>query len=306
MGTDPGFLDESMPVSELASAFDVAAEISASRGMAPVSAVWKAKRAFGVGSEKRLKVAVELIHGSIMEIIKEKRKGMEMKLVHNDLLSRLIQGGQSNEVIRDMVISFIMAGKDTTSSALTWFFWLLSCNPNVEKEVVREVMQAKEVIGYQELKEMKFLEASLCESMRLYPPVVWDSKHAAGDDQMPDGTRVGGGDRVTYFPYGMGRMEKLWGEDRNEFKPCRWLVGDRREVAPVSPYKFSVFQAGPRVCLGREMAFVQMKYVAAALLRRFKLRRVDKELPVLVPLLTSHMAGGLNMVVEERVDLLRN
>lgn len=310
LGTDPCLLNEEMPSAELASAFDIAAEISARRGMAPVSAVWKLKRALGVGSEKHLKVAVELIHGIIMEIIKERKKKIHdkqmemMKIDQNDLLSRLIQGGHSNEVIRDMVISFIMAGKDTTSSALTWFFWLLSCNPNVEQEIVKEVtMHGKgEQIGYQELKEMKFLEASLCESMRLYPPVVWDSKHAARDDKLPDGTPVRKGDRVTYFPYGMGRMERLWGKDWEEFRPWRWMAGDnRKEVVPVSPYKFSVFQAGPRVCLGKEMAFVQMKYVAATVLRRFKLRRVDDQPPVLVPLLTSHMAGGLNMMVEERV-----
>ena len=59
--------------------------------------------------------------------------------------------------------------------------------------------------------------------MRLYPPVAWDSKHAGGADVLPDGTHVGKGDRVTYFPYGMGRMEALWGKDCCEFKPERWF-----------------------------------------------------------------------------------
>lgn len=304
LGTDPGFLDPSLPTSEFADAFDVASGISARRGAALVSATWKLKRAFGVGSERRLRASIQLIHGSVMSLIRRrKEEGVE----RGDLLSRLISGGHSEEVIRDMVISFMMAGRDTTSAALTWFFWLMSRHPDMEKEVVEEVVNRAKGrrLEYQELKEMKFLEACLCESMRLYPPVAWDSKHAAGADVLPDGTKVRRGDRVTYFPYGMGRMERLWGKDWMEFEPRRWLAAEGKEVAKVSAYKFAVFQAGPRVCLGKEMAFIQMKYIAAAVLRRFELRRAggEKRPPVLVPLLTAHMAGGLKMAVRERREL---
>ncbi|KAJ8491914.1 hypothetical protein OPV22_013635 [Ensete ventricosum] len=137
--------------------------------------------------------------------------------------------------------------------------------------------------------------------MRLYPPVVWDSKHAASDDVLPDGTRIREGDRVTYFPYGMGRMERLWGGNCLEFDYRRWL-SESGEVVRESPFKFPVFQAGPRICLGKEMAFLKMKYIAAAVLGEFALRRVESERqkPTLVPMLTAHMAGGLQMVVETR------
>ncbi|KAG1370114.1 cytochrome P450 94B3 [Cocos nucifera] len=310
LGTDPGFLDPSLPMSDLAAAFEVASGISARRGAALVSAVWKVKRAFGVGSEGRLRASVKLIHESVMAIIRRRKEeaAADKRVERSDLLSRLISGGHSDEVIRDMVISFVMAGRDTTSAALTWFFWLMSCHPDIEQEVVKEVTtchESRELDRYQELKEMKFLEACLCETMRLYPPVAWDSKHAAGDDVLPDGTDVRRGDRVTYFPYGMGRMERLWGKEWKEFEPRRWMAAEGSEVARVSAYKFAVFQAGPRVCLGKEMAFVQMKYIAAAVLRRFELRRAggERRPPVLVPLLTAHMAGGLKMVVGERREL---
>lgn len=119
-----------------------------------------------------------------------------------------------------MVISFVMAGRDTSSAALTWFFYLLSHHPDVESKVVSEVLELlkpatttddgndEEVTIFRSLKQMKFLEACLMETMRLYPPVVWDSKHASSSDVLPDGTFVGKGDRVTYFPYGMGRMKE--------------------------------------------------------------------------------------------------
>ncbi|KAK9271981.1 hypothetical protein L1049_002350 [Liquidambar formosana] len=74
LGTDPCCLDPSSPTSPMARAFDVASEICARRGAAPVFAVWKIKRAFGVGSEKRLKNAVEEVHADIKEIIRNKKK----------------------------------------------------------------------------------------------------------------------------------------------------------------------------------------------------------------------------------------
>ncbi|KAK3033483.1 hypothetical protein RJ639_033087 [Escallonia herrerae] len=70
----------------------------------------------------------------------------------------------------------------------------------------------------------------------------------------------------------MGRMENLWGKDRLEFRPDRWFVepneGKRGELKKESLFKFPVFQAGPRVCLGKELALIQMKYVVASILKR--------------------------------------
>lgn len=237
-------------------------------------------------------------------------------------MTKLLEGGHDEIMVRDMVISFIMAGRDTTSAAMTWLLWLLSKNPSQEDLIVKGV---KEVLGgknkddefelmrsfdYEGLKEMKYLKACLCESMRLYPPVAWDSKHAANNDVLPDGTRVGKGDRVTYFPYGMGRMEALWGKDWNEFKPERWFEepieegGNNNEgvLKYVSPYKFSVFQAGPRVCLGKDMAFIQMEYVVASILNQFEIRPVSIDQPVFVPFLTAYMDGGFNVRVHKRVQ----
>lgn len=211
-----------------------------------------------------------------------------------------------------MLISFIMAGRDTTSAAMTWFFWLLSRYPNTENDLVKEIKKFKPkettTLNYESLKELTFLKASLNECMRLYPPVAWDSKHATCDDTLPDGTKVLAGDRVTYFPYGMGRMETLWGKDWFEFRPDRWFVeeglekneGGRLIMREVCPFKFPIFQAGPRVCLGKEMAFVQMKYVVASILSRFEIRVVSPEKPVFVPLLTAHMAGGLKVLLSKR------
>ncbi|CAA7404704.1 unnamed protein product [Spirodela intermedia] len=301
LGMDPGCLEPSMPESPLASALDTASGICASRGAAPVPAVWKLKRALGIGSERVLREKMAIIHNSIMELINRRKEGqLDGTVIGDDFLSKLISAGYAEEEVRDMVISFIMAGKDTTSSALTWLFWLLSRYPDVEQKLVEEATKRKGSLDYQTLKEMTWLEACLYESMRLYPPVAWDSKHAAGDDVLPDGIPVSSGDRVTYFPYGMGRMESLWGEDAAEFRPSRWLDREKKETVKMSAFKYPVFQGGPRVCLGKEMAFIQMKYVVVSVLRRFQLRPVSSVEPVFVPLMTAHMAGGLRAVVSWR------
>lgn len=298
LGTDEQCLDMSRPVPAIVNAFDRATGISAKRAIAPLFLAWKAKRLFNVGSEKQLKEAVEMVHAWVSNIIRNKN----LDNSDTDLLSRLLLAGHGEEVVRDMVVSFIMAGRDTTSAAMTWLFWLLTKHPKAEEALINEVTSLSETASsgyaYDDLKDMKYLKACLCESMRLYPPVAWDSKHAAAPDVLPDGTPVRKGDRVTYFPYGMGRMEELWGKDRLEFKPDRWLQNG--ELKPVSPFKFPVFQAGPRMCLGKEMAFIQMKYVVATVLKRFEFRPASENQPVFVPLLTAHMAGGLQVYVRER------
>ncbi|CAM8985116.1 unnamed protein product [Rhodiola kirilowii] len=309
LGFDPCLLDpdsDALPVNELGRAFDAASMICAMRGAAAMPLVWKVKRAFGIGSEGELKRAVKKIHDPVMEQIRLKKKLLGNGTGNGtDFLSRLISTGEDDdELIRDTAISFIMAGRDTTSAAMTWLFWLLSRHLDEEKRILTEVgttfdMNSNEHDLFDSMKEMRVLKACLCETMRLYPPVAWDSKHAMKGDTLPDGTVVQRGDRVTYFPYGMGRMEALWGEDWAEFKPDRWLV-EPETLNRVSPYKYPVFQGGPRVCLGKEMAFVQMKYVVGSVLMRFELKSVGLEAKVFVPMLTAHMAGGLSVLVQRR------
>jgi len=325
-------LDLSVPIPPLIEAFDAAAAISAKRSTAPLHTLWKLKRALNVGSEKKLKQAIRTVHAVIGDVIEAKQKSRtasreeRSNQQQKDLLSRFLSAGYRAEVVRDMAISFIMAGRDTTAAAMTWLFYLLSAvDPTAREEIRAELAWAATHVddsshgpcpgqlGYEALrKDMKYLQACLCETMRLYPPVAWDSKHALHDDVLPDGTKVNEGDRVTYFPYGMGRMETIWGKDRFEFRPDRWFDQTGRDDQPVqggekskrfkmrSPYEFPVFQAGPRVCLGKEMAFIQMKYVVASVISRFDFEPVCSDPPVFVPLLTAHMAGGFKVRVKER------
>ncbi|GAB2223669.1 hypothetical protein Drorol1_Dr00004407 [Drosera rotundifolia] len=305
LGTDPRCLYLSRPSPPLVQAFETAAQICAARAAAPIYAVWKIKRALNIGSEKKLREAVRIVHSSVEDIIVNKKNhSMSGDGQESDLLSRLLSAGNGDEIVRDMVVSFIMAGRDTTSAAMTWLFYSLSRDPSVKEKILNEVKTTTLSSDYDSLKSMKYLHACLCETMRLFPPVAWDSKHAARDDVLPDGTKVKKGNRVTYLPYGMGRMETIWGDDWFEFKPDRWFEdspqGDDKVLKSVSPYVFPVFQAGPRVCLGKEMAFMQMKYVVTMILKRFEFQPVSLEPAIFVPYLTAQMAGGFKIRVKRR------
>ncbi|KAL0016347.1 hypothetical protein SO802_003416 [Lithocarpus litseifolius] len=313
-GFDPAYLLPSLPQAKFALAFEDGVRISSERFSAVHPVFWNFKKLLNIGSEKRLKNAISEVREFALNIVKEKKQrlGEKESLDSVDLLSRFLSSGHSDEnFVTDIVISFILAGRDTTSAALTWFFWLLSKNPEIESEILNEINEKSEAPVFDEVKDMVYTHASLCESMRLYPPVPINGKEAVNDDVLPGGTVVKKGMRVIYFPYAMGRLEMLWGSDWAEFKPERWLQKEEESWKFVGRdwYTYPVFQAGPRICLGKEMAFLQMKRVVAGVLRRFKVvpafeEGVNHE-PEFVSYLTSKMKGGFPVKIVER-DHLRH
>ncbi|XP_058207357.1 cytochrome P450 94A1-like [Rhododendron vialii] len=314
-GYDPASLVPSLPMVKFVESFEEAIRITSRRFDYVHPLLWRAKRCLNLGSEKNLRKAVDEVRKFAKEIIKEKKQLLNEKseIDSFDLLSRFLSSGHSDEeFVTDIVVSFILAGRDTTSAALIWFFWVVSNHPNVEKEILREIHEKSEAPIFEEVKDMVYTHASLSESMRLYPPVPIDGKESTVDDMLPDGTFVKKGTSVVYHPYAMGRSEKIWGEDWSEFKPERWLERDhdaargggegKWSFVGRDPYAYPVFQAGPRVCLGKVMAFLQMKRVVAGVLRRFRVVPAFEEGkgPVYVMAMTAHMDGGFPVRIERR------
>uniref|UniRef100_J3M6P1 Cytochrome P450 n=1 Tax=Oryza brachyantha TaxID=4533 RepID=J3M6P1_ORYBR len=253
------------------------------RALTPLTFVQKLRRLLNVGNSRRLREAVDVIDDYAMSVVESKMARREDG--DPDLLSRFKaamdeeDGGElgamfptpegKRRLLRDVVVSFVLAGKDTTSSALTWFFWLLAANPRCDRRVRDEVSRSPDG----DVKGMHYLHAAITEAMRLYPPVPFNGRVAVADDVLPGGAAVRAGWFANYSAYAMGRMEKLWGDECLMFSPERWLQvgdgdGDAGEFVGVDAARYPVFHAGPRVCLGKEMAYVQMKTVAAAVLRR--------------------------------------
>lgn len=298
-------IDDPLGLARLAEAFDVASRLSSERALSPSWLVWKYKRFFNIGPEKKLKDAIRKVNVLAENIMKERRKKGFHK---SDLLSRFMGSLSDDKYVRDIVVSFLLAGRDTVASGLTMFFYLMARNPLAEARLLDEINRVMSgstsriaIPSIEEMKEMHYLQAALHETLRLYPPVQMDSKFAKNDDVLPDGTRVKKGTRVAYHPYAMGRMENLWGPDCLEFKPERWL--DNHGVfIPENPYKYPVFQAGVRVCLGRDMALLSMKVVAVALVKRFHIKLADSNwVPHFVSGLSASLKGGMSVVVTERL-----
>ncbi|XWS76297.1 hypothetical protein CRYUN_Cryun01aG0163600 [Craigia yunnanensis] len=141
-GFDLGCLLPSLPQAQFAGAFEDATYISSERFRSFLSIAWKIKRFFNIGSEKRLKIAISQVCDFAKKIVREKKQELADKfsLESVDLLSRFLSSGHSDEnFATDIVISFILAGRDTTSAALTWFFWLIYKNPEVEKKFSKKL-----------------------------------------------------------------------------------------------------------------------------------------------------------------------
>lgn len=329
-GVDPGWLDpnnamDKSQISSFATAFDYAVEVASNRFMSPLPAIWKMKRLLNIGEEKKYKEVLEVINDYAINIITSKEKIYQNKEGKEaeqkmDLLSRfMISFGfhdqdEKRNFLRDIVISFILAGKDSTSTALTWFFWLIAGHPRYDRLIYEELVKIISVstsnspgcLTYDELKKLHFLQAALSEALRLFPPVPINSRLTLSNDTLPDGTFVGKGWFADYSAYAMGRMEKLWGADCREFKPERWLDGDGT-FQPCDQLKYPVFHYGPRMCLGKDMANVQMKCVAAALLYEFQIVAMDGggcqenmlNPPYTLSLLLK-MKGGLHVRLKRR------
>ncbi|KAH9295606.1 hypothetical protein KI387_039194 [Taxus chinensis] len=298
-GVEIGTLASSLPDVPFASAFDRCNAVCASRYFDPF---WKLKKRFNIGSEGKLKQDIRLLDNFTYDLIQKRKKIIQDEEVKSksDLMSRFLLMAKENSEfyddrkLRDAVLNFVIAGRDSTAVTLSWLLWLLSKNPRAEEIIVQELRNIQrftnssidedddcrfqkysELLTYDVLTNgMHYLHAAITETLRLYPAVPLDGKTAVRDDVLPDGTRIGKGNVINYVPYAMGRMHRVWGHDALEFKPERWLNEDGI-FQPQSPFKFTAFQAGPRICMGKDSAYLQMKMAAALLLRFFRFELLE-------------------------------
>ncbi|XP_074588363.1 cytochrome P450 86A22-like [Curcuma longa] len=316
-GKDPETLAPELPENAFAAAFDRATEASLRRFIFP-EMVWRLKKWLRVGMEATLAQSVARVDGYLSAIIKARKlelgDGGGGGRSYDDLLSRFMKKGEyADSFLQHVVLNFILAGRDTSSVALCWFFWLVSVHPAVERRVMAELVAVltesrggdpgewlAAPLAFEELDRLVYLKASLSETLRLYPSVPEDSKYVVSDDVLPDGTFVPAGSSITYSIYSAGRMKSVWGDDCLEFRPERWLSPDGERFEPHDSFKFVAFNAGPRICLGKDLAYLQMKSVAASVLLRHRLKvaaghRVEQKMS-----LTLFMKDGLRMNVFDR------
>ncbi|XP_021891766.1 cytochrome P450 86A1 [Carica papaya] len=314
-GKDPETLSPEFPENPFAVAFDTATEATLQRLLYP-GFLWRLKKLFDFGGEKRLRESLLVVEDYMNQAISARKNSPSDDLLSRFMKKRDIDGNAfPTPVLQRIALNFVLAGRDTSSVALSWFLWLLMNHPEIEKKVVHEISTVlretrgenpgkwvEEPLTFDEADKLVYLKAALAESLRLYPSVPQDFKYVVNDDVLPDGTPVPAGSTVTYSIYSVGRMKAIWGEDCAEFRPNRWLSteGDRFEP-PKDGYKFVAFNAGPRTCLGKDLAYLQMKSVASAILLRYRLslvpgHRVEQKMS-----LTLFMKNGLRVYLQPRI-----
>ncbi|KAL6848049.1 hypothetical protein ACP4OV_022177 [Aristida adscensionis] len=324
-GTDPGCLAADFPTVPFAAAMDAVEEVLFYRHVTPVP-VLRLQSKLRIGHSKKMAEARRVIDAAIAEFIALRRERVANAAAaaaaaageqadDADMLSSYLacedevgkHGAEFDRFLRDTTLNIMVAGRDTTSSALTWFFWLLTKHPDVESRILAELRANPPASGgasrrsAAELRRLVYVHAALSEALRLYPPVPFEHKTPARADTLPSGAAVGPRRRVIVSFYSMGRMEAVWGKDCMEYRPERWLTAEGRFRHEPS-YKFVAFNVGPRTCVGRDLAFAQMKAVVAAVVPRFRVKvaagfEVRPKLSIIL-----HMKDGLKVTVHKREE----
>ncbi len=164
----------------------------------------------------------------------------------------------SDELIRDEIVTFLIAGHETTASSLTWALYLLARNPEVWDRLHAEVS----AIG----SESRLARAVVMESLRMYPPAWSIVRDAAQDDDI-DGVRIPAGSVIITSPYATQRDPRFW-ERPDEFCPERFEQGPGKTAW--DPRVYFPFGAGMRHCVGEHMAMRQAVDVVARIAGSFR------------------------------------
>lgn len=305
-------------------AFDGAQRLIANRVLTPPP-IWKLKRWLGVGSERQLKEHIQVIDDTVLSIIssslEQRRSGKHSNHKSVDLVTLFLNQveNESNDdsgfdrfdpvYLRDVVVNFLMAGRDTTSSLLSWFFYRMSLHPDIAQKIVDEIRSVLPPVAsgqiltptMDDVSSLVYLEAAVRETLRIHPPVPGNARLANKDTVLRDGTFIPKGSSVSFSNYMMGRQTKLWGADALEFKPERWLdPTDPTKIRTVSAYQFNAFLAGPRICLGMNLAMVEAKIVIASLLHAFHAHVLQPEGVTYDFSITLSMKGSLDAIPVRR------
>ena len=315
-GMDVGCLSHDLPSIPFASAFEHALDCTMLRFFLPPT-WWKTLKFLQIGKENGMPASIQAVNRFLDHIVLTRRRELQVDTCSNskaDLLScfmRLEEYSLDDKFLKDMSINFLLAGRDTSALALSWFFWLVATHPHVEEKIIEEMNQVfgssnKPSLSRDVLHRLTYLHAALSEALRLYPSLPVDVKHIMEDDVLPDGNHIKKGHRFTYSTYSMGRMQSIWGSDCTSFRPERWLSEDGTSCRQdISPFQYPAFNAGPRTCLGKDMAYFIMKAVASMLLLHFKVKLVPGHKVVPKISVTLYMKHGLLVTLEPRETTLR-
>lgn len=190
----------------------------------------------------------------------------------DDLLGGLIAAGLDDDLIRDQLLTMLIAGHDTSTALLSWALYLLGQHPLAMSQAQNEVdsVLAGQTPTLEHAAHLYYLGQVIDEALRLYPPIHLGSRVAAAD--LPfQGYTIPAGTRVMYSIYLTHRQPAYWDEP-GAFRPERFAPGQPRP----QPYTYLPFGGGPRNCIGAAFAQVETKLVLARILQQVELTALPK------------------------------
>ncbi len=220
-----------------------------------------------------------------------------------DLLSMLLlaqdeegEGGMTDKQVRDELLTLFIAGHETTSTALTWTWYLLSQNPDIAAKMYSEIdnlLQGR-LPSLSDLGQLRYTSAVFSESMRVYPP-VWAIGRRALEDVELGGYLVPKGCIVLISTY-VTQRDPRWFSQPDAFLPERWLQGD--EARP--KFAYSPFGGGARVCIGERFAGMEGVLLLTAIAQKWRFEHVQNHRVEMRAMLTLRPRYGMEMIARSR------
>ena len=243
----------------------------------------------------RYRRAMQKIDGIIYGAIHEGRRSKdgEKSLLNAFLHAQRTYGFEmSDRQLRDEMATLFFTGHETTGLALTWTLFLLGENPNAEAHLIQEL---DEVLGDRpatlaDLRRLPYLDGVIKESLRLYPPAYGVVREALTDCEV-GGYTIPKGATVAMFQWVLHRDPRFF-DGPEVFRPERWADGlaDR-----LPKFAYFPFGGGPRNCIGKEFALLEIALVLSTVMRRFRFRTVPGHRTWPLPSLTLRPEYGMKM-----------
>jgi cytochrome P450 len=289
--------DAAAQAQEIAQALRVLQEVFAIRfsGLMPVP-LW-----LPTPGNIRLRRAVRRLDPIIFGFIRHRRQEPQD---NGDLLSLLLEARDADDgsrmtdqQVRDEAMTLFLAGHETTALVLSWAWYLLAQDPEVEARLLAEIDQllGNRLPAFEDVAKLRYTEAVLLEAMRLYPPAYTIGREALADCQV-GGYLVKKGTTVLLCQWVVQRDPRFFHEP-DAFRPERWL-GEAAKKLP--KFAYFPFGGGPRLCVGNTFALMEMTLVLATLAPRFRFT-IQPEIDVKpVPAFTLHPVPGIPAIITPR------
>ena len=201
--------------------------------------------------------------------------------------------GMSDKQLRDELVTLMVAGLDTTALALSWSFYLLAKNPEIQKKLTDEIstVLGQRAPSLSDLPKLRYAEAVIKETMRLYPPGWIVGRESISDCEI-------GGEK---FRTGTSFVMSQWLKHRDarffpeplEFRPERWLTETK-----LPKFAYFPFGGGPRICIGNAFAMMEAVLVLTMVMQKFRVSAAADYEVRPFPSITLQPEGGIHLRVE--------